>query len=258
MSESLKDILNDMTFAMIFPVKVYKVVQLDATTLRFYVDNAWHAEPKRTFDLQGNTYTIKAVDNFGVSIDTDTNILPSFPDTFNLYGPYFFHGTPIETNTDLQDITDANDKTPMVWLMENFSEDFHLDPEDPHERTSTVRLFFLTQSDFSLTTEAIHERYIKPMRRLMENWLANMKRNFTFEIWDKDYTVTDYTKFGVFIQNKGVPTQLMADKLTGCELSITFNILKRGSCCVPQSEEQYLATEAGIILANEQGVPITL
>jgi hypothetical protein len=144
---------------------------------------------------------------------------------------YFFHGTPIAIGAELDKINNANNKTPMVWMMENFQERFFDDPLLRLERETTLRLFFLTQANHrQWVTQQAYDHCIAPMRRLMELFVDVIKNDGTFDVTDLSYSVYNYAKFGVYINEKGMPTNKFADNLSGVEMSFVLKRYKPDCC----------------------------
>jgi len=144
---------------------------------------------------------------------------------------YFFHGTPIAVGAELDKINNANNKTPMVWMMENFQERFYDDPLLRLERETTLRLFFLTQANHrQWVTQQAYDHCIAPMRRLMELFVEVIKNDGTFDVTDLTYSVYNYAKFGVYINEKGMPTNKFADNLSGVEMSFVLKRYKPDCC----------------------------
>ena len=149
-----------------------------------------------------------------------------------IYHLYFFHGTPIATGNELLKIQDASDKTPMVWMYENFTERFNEDDLLRLERESELKLFFLTQANHSQwVTQVAYEKAIRPMRKLMELFVQAIKNDSRFDTLDLSYNVQNYAKFGVYINEKGMPTNKFADNLSGVEMSFTLKKYKPEYCC---------------------------
>jgi len=144
---------------------------------------------------------------------------------------YFFHGTPIAIGAELDKIQDAGNKTPMVWMMENFQERFYDDPLLRLERETTLRLFFLTQANHrQWVTQQAYDHCIAPMRRLMELFVEEIKNDGTYDVTDLNYSVYNYAKFGVYINEKGMPTNKFADNLSGVEMSFVLKRYKPDCC----------------------------
>jgi hypothetical protein len=169
-----------------------------------------------------HSITIKGVKETLISFNQSVISLPLV---------YFFHGTPIAVGAELDKINNANEKTPMVWMMENFQERFNDDPLDRHERETTLRLFFLTQANHrQWVTQQAYDHCIAPMRKLMELFVEVIKNDGTFDVTDLTYSVYNYAKFGVYISEKGMPTNKWADNLSGVEMAFVLSRYKP-KCC---------------------------
>lgn len=229
----LIDILQSLVEDLTFTVTINNVETVDETYVLTVCD-VYHILIGRTFTYNDVVYTVQNVD---ADANTVTVTGESEPATgaFELTAPFFFHGTPIATGEDLTKIPKATNKTPMIWVLRPFQERFKK-PLDVLERVSDVRIFFLTFSDHDQwSTAEADTRAIQPMRRLAQNFVAAldsfaMNCEKIFMIDNIEYTITDYTRFGVYISNKGVEKSMFADKLAGCELSIALPIWKRQNC----------------------------
>lgn len=237
--EDTTDIIEAVINSMTFPVKILSVAT-NAGVQAVKTCDILHAEPKRKVTIGGKEYVIK-------DIDPSTNTLfligtppITAPVTFNLYSPKFFHGTPIQQGMELEKKQKATDKTPMVWLHEQFTDTFYEDLSENKERDVRMRLFFLTQASYkSWLTEHSYHNAIKPMRRLAEHFIETLK---TFAVngekrFDTDkmsYDFINYHSFGVFISNRGMEKSLWADELAGVELAINLPVNRITSC--PEDE----------------------
>ena len=230
--ESSIDIIEKVVLAMTFPVKILKVDSVgDVHTLT--VCDIFHAQPDFKVDIAGNEYTIQSTSG------TTTMIVKGTPDpvvgTFQLYKPNFFHGTPTQQGVELIEELKATEKTPMIWLYEQFTDKFFNDPESKTERDIIMRLFFLTdtETDQNLTEDA-YQKAIEPMRRLAENFerQLNVPQNGVkrFNTDTLEFDLINYHKFGVFINNKGMEKSLWQEKLAGCEMAVTLPVFRVEPC----------------------------
>jgi hypothetical protein len=208
-------------------------------TITLEVCEPYYAQPGFNVTIDGNEYEITLVSNTQIKVEGAVAIALTAPFTFDLYPLYFFHGTPRDTNTEITKIKNAADKTPMVWLLEIFDEKFNDEQsESVHVLESSPRLFFLTQSDFSkYTSDDFQERAIKPMRRLMEYFIEELKQyphTKNFDMTDfAPSPIKSYPRFGVYITNKGVDKSMFADDLTGVELPATYLIYSQQCVTCP-------------------------
>lgn len=233
--ESSIDIIGAVVASMTFPVQITNVSSVgNVHTLT--VCDIYHAQPGFIVTIDGNQYTITDITAPDTMVVTGS--APIVVASFFLYTPVYFHGTPIETNVELLQEDNANDKTPMVWFLENFTDRFFDDSEDTREREIKFRLFFLTQANHEqwLVDDAYHNA-IEPMRRLMENFIEKLRAvPARFGLIDFEYEAINYAKFGVYINNKGMEKSLFADKLAGCELNMSLTIYKYEGCGCPEDD----------------------
>jgi len=231
--QSTIDIVEDVVNAMVFPVEI-KGIATSGTQHTLTVCNIYHAQPGFNVTIDNKKYLIKSISA------PDTIVVQGSPaitaTSFNLYPPFFFHGTPIQQGMELNQITKAFDKTPMVWFHEQFTDRFIEDALVAMERESRIRLFFLTQADYEkwLTDDTYHNA-IEPMRRLAENFIDELKVyrvgcEKRFNTDDLEFELINYHRFGVFISNRGMEKSLWADKLAGVELAITLPVFKINPC----------------------------
>src|SRR3989304_3963435 len=167
------DIIGAVVSSMTFPVSITNVSSVgNVHTLT--VCDLYHSQAGFTVTIGGNDYLITQV------LEPDTIIVtgtaPIIVSSFNLYTPFYFHGTPIETNIELAQEKNAFDKTPMVWFLGNFTDRFFDDSEDTREREIRFRLFFLTQANHEkwLVDDA-YLNAIKPMRNLSEQFVEKLR-----------------------------------------------------------------------------------
>lgn len=228
------DLLEVIVASLRFPVTIETVVTT-ASQHTIVVCDVYHAQAGFSVTINGYDYLIVSVNDETLTlvISSATAPAPTPGDTFEMYRPVFYHGTPIATNTELVQQPDAFAKTPMVWLLETFKDRFYEAPDDARDRDVTARLFFLTQSDHEawLTGDAYHNA-IKPMRRLMEVFKRKLESQpGNYDMTNFKYDAINYAKFGVYVANRGTDKNLFADKLAGVEMSLApLTIMKAGVC----------------------------
>ena len=99
-----------------------------------------------------------------VSITVSGSTLP-LAKTFDIYLPYFIHGTVIATNAELQNTANSIDKLPFIWLKEVTKETVSVDELDSLDRVSECDLYFMVDCDFSNWKTTDHDlNAIQPMR----------------------------------------------------------------------------------------------
>jgi len=235
-NKSSIDIIREVVEAMTFPMVITNI----ATTLNNHiltVCDIKHAQPGFSIQIGATTYLILDIDaeNKTITIQgTPTPVLTAF----DLYKPFFFHGTPIATGIELIQEKQAFNKTPMVWFLENFVDHFYKGKQDMRNRDLRARLFFLTQADHEkwLTDDA-YKNAIEPMHRLQELFLEELvKKPGIFDMVDFEYDRINYAKFGVYINNKGTEKNLFVDKLSGCEMPFAPLTILKHPCVQCETE----------------------
>jgi hypothetical protein len=212
---------------MSYTVNILNIVT-SGTNHTLTVDDVFYLQPGFTITIGTNDYVIKSVNaTTNVIVLTGATIVGT---SFLVNDVFYFHGTPIQTSSEIDTIKNAADKTPMIYFLENFSETFYNEDDNILERESSVRLFFLSQMSDKWGTETTYDNCIEPMRKLLELFIDKLNTSSAFNMDGKTFEVINHFKFGVYINNKGYEKQLFADKLSGCELQITLSIYKTDEC----------------------------
>lgn len=228
----LADILDEVLNLATYPVKITAVNNV-GNNQELTVCDVRHAQAGYKVTINLIEYTIYSVDETTLKIVITGLANPIAVQTFNLYKPKFFHGTEAETGNTLEQKGDYLEKTPMVWLRENYKETF-LPTGSRLGRESEVELYFLSWVDYSKQVDGRMADAVKPMRRLMqavwEHFRASTKY---FELQADKYDtfeVENFTKLGVYAINKGIAKALFMDNLAGPRLKCTLPIVRKISC----------------------------
>lgn len=237
------DIIESIINSLDFTVEIINIINLTGGFHTIEVKNMFHAQPGFPVTIGTKTYTIVEVtpavisdcgpsSNDLIKVQGDADDITE--ETFDLYRPFFFFGTPIAEGVELRQINQAKEKIPMFWLrLDDFSETFYEDILEKREREIKIRLYPLTQGDPDkwLTRQAIEEG-VNPMRRLAELFIDKINSNPNrFDADGLTWSIPAvYPKFGVIIINKGVEKSLWHDKLSGVELSMNLTVFKKFNC----------------------------
>ena len=191
------------------------------------VDDVKWTQPYSVVTIGGNQYTVTSIVGCVITLAGDDAIIAT---SFDLPDVFFFHGTVKETNITLTTKQFDTEKTPMIYLLEIFTETFNDDPESAIERTSSLRLFFLTGADFEAwEIDDFYTNSIKPMQRLCQHFVDTLNAQPRVEDIT-EYDITNLSRFGVYVNNKGFESSLFEDKLSGVELAITLQLRNDWSC----------------------------
>lgn len=227
--DDITKVIEDIVALLDKTVKIKTVVDNGDGTFDLTVCDMKWAQPSFAVTISGNDYTIEKIDDINKVITVKGSPQPPVV-TFDLYEVKYFHGTIKQTQQEITEIVEAKDKTPMVFFYEIFRETFFENFDDVRERQSDLRLFILTQGDFTKwQTKDFYANALKPMRRLTEMLIELFKASKRVnEIIN--FTTVNHTRFGVYIDNKGYEKILWVDKLTGVELRIVLELIKDGTC----------------------------
>lgn len=237
-TRDITDVLRDLVQGLQFPVTIGTVTSTaDEYTLR--CSNIYHAQNGFDVVIGGNNFRITAFDQSTETITVAGSGTINPGDTFEMYDVKFFHGTPVATGLELQDldnspVDNAQQKTPMIWLWENFKENV-VDDYTPLGRDIDCDLYFLTQADAEAwKTQDFYDKAIKPMRRLVDLFQDAIKADRgTFFASELPYIVEHYSKFGVYIREKGSNKNIMQDKLSGVGIKIRLKLYNTRENCEP-------------------------
>lgn len=226
------DIIKDLVENIGLILDIKAVLDNEDGTYDITVCNTLYLSGK--YDAQTNPFTIE-IDSIDYEVnDVTGNVITLKGDAIPTIGiksiqaPYFFHGTILQTNSELSEISDVFAKTPMIYLRRTFTEDFNR--FSTIERTANVTLYFLTQANFEhWQTENFDKFAIQPMRKLCYAFLdklINNKQIGRIEV----YQITDSIKFATFVTDKGNEAQKFNDTLSGVQLYISIPIRKNYIC----------------------------
>lgn len=230
---ALSDVIQSIVEGLTFPMAIISVDEHTDGTTDIVVCDLYHTEPGRYLTIGGNEYFIQAIDDTTNTITVTTG-QPITVSTFNLYGVYYFHGTHLDTEKQVEQIPNAPDKTPMVFLLIPYRERFFSSDLDTTEREVSATLFFLTQANFAAwSTGDAMSNAIKPMQRLQDVFIKALNdkpaRFFTEEL---EYDNTNRPKFGVFVSSKGVQRSWQSTDLSGLQMDFSrLRMLKQDVAC---------------------------
>jgi len=218
--------LSDVVDAVNKTVNIVSATTPSAGIQEITVDDVKWIQPSIALSIGGNDYTVSSITGCVITLIGDDAIIV---DSFTLPTVYFFHGTVKETNITLTKRQYDTDKTPLVYLLEIFSERFNEDV-DEFERVSDLRLFFLTHANFEeWEVDDFYANSIKPMQRLVQHFIDTLNKQVRVQ-QIRDYELTNLSRFGVYVNNKGFEATLFEDKLSGVELRISLELRKPTDC----------------------------
>jgi len=148
--------------------------------------------------------------------------------SFVLQAPYYFHGSPMDVNTEHVKIKDSENKYPLIYLVEVLT-DNHYDELDSRDKDMNLRMFFL--DSFNSKNDEVNGHFInviKPLNASLDYFVELLKASaLTLPF---SYNVTNRVKVGVYTANKGNESKIFNDPLDGVEFVGTVTVRKSNEC----------------------------
>jgi hypothetical protein len=220
--------------------------------------------PDNTIDIQVNKtlwltvsnrpITINGVDYKIVSI-TNNLLIKLFPNpttptvgTFEAYDFYFWHGTVIEVNNELNKIKASADKFPMCYLVEVLEEQNNYSELSPIGRSVNTRLLFAVETDYTnKDTQGLYSSGIDPTRNFVNEFINAVDNSDLVISFDEDYTTIPLTRIARYDAN-GHRTKVINSELTGLELRINIDFSKACDCCEVSTDTVGLSGNDNVFL----------
>jgi len=227
MRKETVDIIGDLVNAINLTFTIYTTIDNGGNSYTLGTCNTLHLQVGFSITIDTVNYLITEVDkNTAITITGD--VLPT-EDSFEVYPPFYHHGTIISSAGELAQINNSNNKTPLIFLHETITDKFFNKVNSNLERETTLRMFFLTQSDWNNNTTNNHySKALEPMRALVYNFINTLNRT-RYIAPIEDYTITNHTLFANYLQD-GYTEAIFDKNLSGCELNITIPI--RDNICI--------------------------
>lgn len=233
----LFEILSDLISRMVFPVTYTGLDDNgDGTFTISGICDIHHIQPLFSVTIGTDLFQVldyaKTAAGFTVTLKQGSNSLPDTSGTFNLQVPYFFHGTPLEQETELAKIEDPSNKTPMIYLMEPYNTEVDYSIMSSIDRRCDVTLCFLTQANTAeWLTDDFYHNSIMPMYNLAQDFVDAMDQSQEFYMVKQRTSPKFYTKFGIKLIGFGGNRFLFSENLSGVGLDLRLEIYKDESCC---------------------------
>lgn len=230
-------VIGELIGSWQLPIKIKAVVDNGNGTYLLSVDKTYYLQSgkrrKITINLveyivlevvNNSTLTVKNVPQSAIVPIVGTIILPP---------PFYFNGTILQTNTELNETAEIWNKTPMIYLKRPFEETLdakNLIDTDVANRAS-LTLMFLTEANFAEWSTADHDKHaIVPMRNMLYEFIEMLKLNEKYIQRFTDYSVTDLIKFGLVTQKGVEGGGLFSDNYSGVQLDIVLGIKYQCFC----------------------------
>ncbi len=187
---------------------------------------------KTVTDTFGNEYTVTdMLINEWLEL-TPIAPAPAFADSVVCAAPInFLHGTPQTVNNEYQILSNVTeDKTPFVWLLENYQ---YTQPQADSSLAGIyeVVLFALDWCYEEEWTNTQHnELVIKPMENLANELVNSIKNDFQFRRIE-NVTIRPRARFGVEVTNRGNRQKIIDEALSGVEIRFSLEVFDVSLCC---------------------------
>lgn len=221
------DVIQELIEGLNYTVKINSIVDNLDGTFTLFACSTLHVRNHSLITIGGTDYRVTEVIN-NVSIAFTA---PSTPtgSTFTAKKPFYIHGSLLAANTELNKIIDADEKLPMVYLFESFSEERVFNKKSPIQRNVRTSLYVLDSADFNnWLTDDHYEKAVKPMDNLAELIVETIDKDGKYGFVDT-YNITPMVRFGQITENGN--TKLLFDEFaSGVLLEITIPIMKPIKC----------------------------
>ena len=220
------DIVEEIVNGIDLTVEIQSITDNTDGTYLLEICNTSYLQKGFTVTIDSVSYEITILIK-DVSITVSGSVLPTAT-SFTAYPLHYTHGTLVQTNEELAKIKTASNKTPLIFVHETIEDDFH-GVISSLDRTSSIRLFFLTQSNWSkFSTDEHYQEALNQMQELVVMFIAELNASRRVKQIEA-YKVKNHTKFANYLQ--GSYDKAFFDKnMTGCELNITIDFLKIDDC----------------------------
>jgi hypothetical protein len=242
------DIIKFLISQMVFPFVADVITDNEDGTYTLESCSTFHLQPTFKITIGATEYTITEVShNTYIKISG-----PIFPTSysFNVYNPIFFNGRVQDVDNEIRFINKAKNKTPMIYVMQDFPDRFK-SRDEALDRITPLRIFFLTQANNPKWTILQHnEQAVKPMRNLAYNFVDFLPTQKYIDDLD-GYEIWDRIKFGKIQNETTKEKNMFAEWLSGCELVIDLPILKTANECCAN-----LVTASTVKIVDQDGAVV--
>ena len=227
--------IRKQTYELLIPIVNAMNRLFEGDSITDNLDGTWTIESCNTLWLtRGSKFNIGLLEYEVIDIEPNESITVSGEEepelNFVINLPFFSHGTTLAKNSELNAVSNASDKLPMIWLHEITKERFSKDPDSVIDRESDCDLFFMAETNAPDWLTLDHDKYaIKPMRNMVESFLSAL--NYSGKTSDGiDYDILDHANFGRYNAEKGHIKKVFDDDMSGCQLMITIPFLVDSLC----------------------------
>lgn len=214
--EIIEQIINSMSMAV-------EVNTSTATTIN--VDNVLSMRVGRIISDGVNNFKIKGIVGKVVTLSPVSHSIAWSGDFAYLNEPTFLQGEWMSANSEfLMMNNNTFKKTPLIWLVRGYKEDFKSRENNIKFSVSPV-IYFLEETPESGWLNSEHDQNaINPMYNLCVEFIKTLQTFANIGELNNGYEITDKPRFGVKVGNKGSEKLILDDYLSGVELRIDLDI----------------------------------
>jgi hypothetical protein len=225
------DIIEDLVAGFNPESEITTVVDNLDGTFTIAVCNTLNIREGSPFKVNGLDYVATMVDTKTKEIVYESGVAPVVNQLIQGSTPFYFHGTPMATGSEITRILESENKLPMVYLLEIITDEFNNEVDSIIDRNSTVNIFFLDEANFSdWDTDQHYSEAVVPMANYAKLFVDYLTDNKNIGVIN-NYSMAYHAKFGLNIRtNSGHIQNLFPDKLSGVQLTITLPIRKDLVC----------------------------
>ena len=219
----IEELINNLNYQV--SIKEY-IDNLDGT-FTVSVSSTLHVRDNSIITIGTTDYrVVSVVNNTSITFESASQPIGT---SFTAKKPFFIHGSLIAANTELSKVLDADEKLPMVYLFESFTERRYVDRKTPIQREVRARIYVLDSADFSnWLTDDHYQNAVVPMDNLARLIVDTIERSGEFGNVD-DYDLMPMVRFGQ-ITDAGNVKLLFSEYASGVLIDITIPIMKPIKC----------------------------
>jgi len=176
--------------------------------------------------LSGLTYDVTSLETFRMKNNDLVDL--SLVTTARNHKPYFYHGTYIDVNKELDTSEEvfSNALYPAVIVWEVIRQPFEADHTSVVGNTPRLTMSFLdTTNKLDWTNDEQYSKVVYPMERYADKFIK-ICDNHPYLAKLNDWTYIKHTNWGKVVQSKGHVKYLLDENLAGLNLEIDLPIKK--------------------------------
>ncbi len=145
--------------------------------------------------------------------------------------PVFQSGTPMQASSEVLQITDWRERTPMAYLLEIIRENYHRQPTVKIDREASIFIYFVDTLPDGGKIEDTRRRVVEPLRKMAQQFVDDLGVHCSVidNLLD-DYTITTFNRWGVYVDRQGTTANIFPDMLAGVEIEINIPFRKDCPC----------------------------